>query len=167
MKNITTGTTDQFNLFETPQRSIYQESYNKTAGAFVFGKLGLDYFVSNKNTLSLNGIKVNGIKVHGSFNPADAISSVITSGNATAFADRKSKSTREFNANGLQFGLKHLFPKAGEEITADVNYFSGKSSFSSDLFTDSMNALKNIYWTEQQKVVSLGTNKNLTYRQIM
>ena len=156
-KGITTSTTDQLNFFETPQRQLHQDDYNKDNGAFVFGKLGFDYFISNRTTLSLNGIKV-----HGEFKPTDVISSQINSNNVTTFANRNSNSTRTFNANGLQFGLKHLFPKDGQEITADANYFSGKNGGTSLYLTDSLNSSHSIYSTEQQNIVSSGANKFLT-----
>ena len=157
MKGITVGTTDQLNFFETPPRQIHQEDNNKNNGAFVFGKLGFDYFVSNRTTLSLNAIKV-----HGEFKPSDIINSQIISNNLTTYANRNSNSTRTFNANGLQFGMKHLFPKEGQEITADGNYFSGKNSGSSFYLTDSLNASHSIYSTEQQSISNSGTNKFLT-----
>ena len=156
-KGITTSTTDQLNFFETPQRQLHQDDYNKDNGAFVFGKLGFDYFINNRTTLSLNGIKV-----HGEFKPNDVISSQINSNNVTTFANRNSNSTRTFNANGLQFGLKHLFPKDGQEITADANYFSGKNGGTSLYLTDSLNSSHSIYSTEQQNIVSSGANKFLT-----
>ncbi len=157
MKGITIGTTDQVNYFETPERQIHQDDNNKNKGAFIFGKLGFDYFISNRTTLSLNAVKV-----HGEFKPSDIISSTIASNNTTTYANRNSNSTRTFNANGLQFGFKHLFPKEGQEITADANYFSGKNSGSSFYLTDSLDGSHSIYSTEQQSILSSGNNKFLT-----
>lgn len=157
MKGVTIGTTDQVNFFETPERQLHQDVINKNKGAFIFGKLGFDYFISNRTTLSLNAIKV-----HGEFKPSDIISSTISSNNVTNYANRNSNSTRTFNANGLQFGLKHLFPKEGQEITADANFFSGKNGGSSLYLTDSLDGSHSVYSTEQQNILSSGTNKFLT-----
>ena len=51
----------------------------------------------------------------------------IPSGTKTDYSDRNVNGKRVFDANGLQFAFKHLFPKEGENITADLNYFSGKN----------------------------------------
>ena len=161
MRGRTTGTTYQKNLFLQPVEEYYQNSLNKTKGGFAFGRVGVDYFVTNRTTLSLNGIKV-----HGQFNPADEsnadISKLYSSGTVKSYATRNSSGTREFNANGLQFGMKHLFPKEGEEITFDANYFSGKSGGNSLYVTDSMDAAHSIYANEQQRVLSDGTNTFFT-----
>lgn len=161
IRGRTTGTTYQKNLFLQPVEEYYQNSLNKTKGGFAFGRVGVDYFVTNRTTLSLNGIKV-----HGQFNPADEsnadISQLYSSGTVKSYATRNSSGTREFNANGLQFGMKHLFPKEGEEITFDANYFSGKSGGNSLYVTDSMDAAHSIYANEQQRVLSDGTNTFFT-----
>src|SRR6478735_1235335 len=47
-KSRSSGTTDRDNFFGEPQTSIYQTNSNKNSGAFMFGRLGLDYFVSNR-----------------------------------------------------------------------------------------------------------------------
>jgi hypothetical protein len=62
-----TGTTDRINFGDTLTH-IYQENSSKTNGAFMFGRLGVDYFVTNRTTLSLSGIRV-----HGEFKPSDMI----------------------------------------------------------------------------------------------
>ena len=62
-KGRTTGTTERINLLDVPQTSVFQNNYNKTNGGFLFAKLGVDYFITNRTTLSLSGIKV-----HGQFN---------------------------------------------------------------------------------------------------
>ena len=67
-KGSTTGTTDRIILLAIPQTSIFQNNYNKTNGGFLFGKVGLDYFITNRTTFSLAGIKV-----HGEFNPNETI----------------------------------------------------------------------------------------------
>src|SRR5205085_10582280 len=63
MRNKTTGTTDRLNYGDT-QTHVYQNNLNKTNGAFIFGKLGLDYYITNRATSSLSGIRV-----HGQFDP--------------------------------------------------------------------------------------------------
>ncbi len=90
-----------------------QQDLQRNKGHFLFGQIGLDWFVSNKTTLS-----VAYIKVHGSFNPTDF--SQIETDSLTApdkpdtFSTRTSPSVRAFDVNGAQLGMKHLFAKEGE-----------------------------------------------------
>ncbi len=161
-KGISTGTTDRLNLLDTPQTSINQSNYNKTNGGFLFGKLGLDYFITNRTTLSLSGIRV-----HGEFSPNETIDintdSLFDGGKISSYSQRLSSGSREFNAKGLVFGFKHLFPKEGEELTADANYFSGKmennSSYTTNYYSNLNNALTG---TQLQKVLGDGINKFIT-----
>lgn len=161
-KSRTSGTTERLNLFEEPQTSIFQTNKNRTSGGFMFGRLGLDYFMTNRTTLSIAGIKV-----HGEFKPNETINintdSLFSSGKISSYSQRISTGQREFNANGLQLGMKHLFPKAGEELTADLNYFSGKHEGNSLYVTDYYaGAGGNKTGDYQQQLLSNGTNKFLT-----
>ena len=161
MKGRTTGTTERLNLNTTPQTLVNQYDYNKNNGAFMFGKLGVDYFITNKTTLSLAGIRV-----HGEFKPSDVLDvntdSLYNTGILSSYSQRYSNSKREFNGGGLVFGMKHLFAKQGEELTVDANYFTGKMESSGDYSTyyygDSKDILKSTYL---QKADGYGNDKNL------
>ncbi len=161
MKSRTTGTTDRINLSDTPKTTINQVNNNKTNGGFIFGKLGLDYFITNKTTLSLSGFKV-----HGEFNPYETIGvktdSLYNTGKTSANSERISTGNRTFNGQGAALGMKHLFAKEGEEWTADVNYFSGKSKSHSDYTTNYYDGnTGTIGSTELQRVLGDGFDKNL------
>jgi len=161
-KSSTTGTTDRLNLFENPQTSIYQTNNNRTSGGFMFGRVGLDYFMTNRTTFSLAGIKV-----HGEFKPNETINistdSLYNNGKISSYSDRTSNGKRNFNASGLQFGIKHIFPKEGEEWTADLNYFSGKNEGNSLYLTNYYtSAGGNKIGEYQQQLINTGTNQFLT-----
>lgn len=162
MKSKTTGTTDRLNYADTPQTLVNQINNNKTRGAFIFGKVGLDYFITNRTTLSIGAIKV-----HGEFSPEEIIristDTFYNTGNMNSYRERISTGKREFNANGLQLGMKQLFPKEGEELTADLNFFSGKnegnSLYNTDFFAYSNGSKTG---SSLQKVLNNGTNQFLT-----
>ncbi|MEN9570947.1 MAG: hypothetical protein RL172_2178 [Bacteroidota bacterium] len=161
-KSRTSGTTERVNLFDDPVTSIFQTNKNRTAGGFAFGRVGVDYFVTNRTTLSLSGIKV-----HGEFKPTETIGintdSLYNAGKLSSYSERYSTGKREFNANGVQFGFKQLFPKEGEELTADVNYFSGKNEGDNLYITDYYSTTGgNKTGDFQQQVISSGTNRFLT-----
>jgi ferric enterobactin receptor len=161
-KSRTSGTTERLNLFEAPQTSIFQTNSNKTSGGFMFAKLGMDYFVTNRTTLSAGGVRV-----HGEFKPKETIDintdSLYSSGEKSSYSQRLSTATREFNAYGLQLGMKHIFPKEGEELTADLNYFSGRnggnSLYETDYFVVAGGTKTGEY---NQQLINSGTNRFLT-----
>lgn len=161
-KSRTTGTTDRLNLLDVPQTSILQSNQNRTTGGFLFAKLGVDYFVTNRTTLSLTGIKV-----HGQFDPRESIGittdSLFNSGKSSNFSTRNTTGHRVFNGQGLVFGFKHLFAKEGEELTFDANYFGGKNNNNS-VYTTNYFGLDNttISSTGLQKVIGSGSDKNYT-----
>ena len=158
-KGVTTSITDRMNL-DSPQTSVNQNGYSKSNGGFLFAKFGLDYLVTNRTTLSLTGIRM-----HGKFGNNETIDINTDSLNATEktsySSERITTSNREFNGQSLVFGLKHLFPKEGEELTVDANYFGGKSNNSS-YFTNNYFGYNNstISHTDLQKSYSSGNSKN-------
>ena len=162
-KGVTDGTVDRYNYTDTPT-SIYQNHENKNHGAFAFGSLGLDYFVTNRTTFSLTGIHV-----HGEFKP-DQYSNITNntffpSGTRNILQPADSKyRKRTFDANGLQFAFKHLFPKEGENITADVNYFAGNNANNALTVYQFLTGQpgSDVAFDQQQKINGNGTNKFLT-----
>lgn len=159
-KSQTTGTTDRINLLDVPQTTVFQNNYNKTTGGFLFAKLGIDYFITNRTTLSLSGIKV-----HGQFSPAENINistdSLYSNAKISSLSNRITTGTREFNGQGLVFGMKHVFPKEGRELTVDANFFGGKMDNNSLITSNSFAANSNLITdTELQKTIGGGTDKN-------
>ena len=159
IKNNTTGTTDRTNLGDTLTR-VSQTDLSKMNGAFVFGKLGLDYYVTNRATISL-GL----IKVHGKFDPNETIhsttDSLLDSGVKSANSVRYTSGSRTFDANGLQLDYVYNFPKDGEQLTANGNYFSGANDGSSLYTTNYLNG-NSIGGTQLQQVSNDGKIKFLT-----
>jgi outer membrane receptor protein involved in Fe transport len=161
-RGVTTGTTDRANYTDTPT-SIHQSNYDKNKGGFAFGSIGFDYFMTPRTTFSLTGIKV-----HGEFKPLQELNIQNTTEfpdhSATVYSQRNANSKREFNANGFQFAFKHLFPREGENITADMNYFAGRSENNSlyvtDYFTGEPGSA--IGHLQQQRVEGSGNNKFFT-----
>ena len=161
-KSRSSGSTERENLFEDPATSVFQNNSNKNSGAFIFGRVGLDYFVTNRTTLSLSGIRV-----HGEFKPYEVMNSRIDSlystGIKSTYSERITNGKREFNANGLQLGMKQLFPKEGEELTADFNYFSGKNNGHSQYTTNFYNNPGGSKTGDHlQQLDNSGTNKFMT-----
>jgi ferric enterobactin receptor len=162
MNGKTAGQTDRLTLLNTPQTSNHQTNFDRNKGQFLFGRFGIDYFLSNRNTVSLTGFRV-----HGEFKPYSVLDnttdSLYNSGTVSNYSQRNTNTNRIFNGEGLQFGFKHLFPKQGEELSADATYFQGKNSNNSLFVTDyfSNGAGSNIDRTGLQKAIGYGSDQNL------
>ncbi len=120
-----TGTVSRTNIADTPVTTINQQSFEQNKGNMLFGKVGLDYFVTNKTTLSLSAIKMQGDMKSNSLLYINT-DSLYNAGTAASYGQRTTNGQRIFNGQGLVFGMKHLFAKEGEELTADANYFTVK-----------------------------------------
>jgi ferric enterobactin receptor len=122
MNGRTTGTTDRYTYLSDTTNHLLQQDLSRNKGQFMFGQIGFDYFATNKTTLSASYIKV-----HGNFKPTDLshiqTDSLFPSGTTSTYSLRNSNSERVFDVNGVQLGMKHLFDKKDEELTADASYF--------------------------------------------
>ncbi len=152
----TKGNTDRHTYLGDTTRLLQQDvAHNK--GGFMFGQVGLDYFVTNKTTLSASYIRV-----HGSFKPTD-LSQIQTDslkgaqGLARSYSQRYSNSDRVFDVNGVQLGMKHLFAKEGEQITADASYFGVKAHATSLYTTDYYTGLPGTPVAATTRQQNLGT----------
>lgn len=160
MKNRNTSSTDLRNLITSPNLLVNQDGTSRMNGGFIFGRAGIDYFATNRTTFS-----VAGVKVHGSFNPKEFLQtdSAFEGGPFVSYSERNTSGSREFNAYGLQGSFKYVFPKKGEELTADANLFSGKNNnnslYNTDIYSSNGGSKTgNI----QQKIVGSGDNQFLT-----
>jgi hypothetical protein len=52
-KSIANGTTERFDIFPNPDVKYFQKDRNVQVGYFMFGRAGLDYFINNRNTISV------------------------------------------------------------------------------------------------------------------
>jgi ferric enterobactin receptor len=160
--SVTEGSVNRYNNTDTPT-SIYQTLNNRNKGAFAFGNIGVDYFLTNRTTFSLSYTHV-----HGEFKPNQALNitnyTYFPDSTAINYSDRGVASERVFDANGFQAAFKHLFPKEGENITADINYFGGQNDNNVLTTTNYLSGLpgSDVGGTQYQKVNGSGTNRNLT-----
>ena len=135
MNPRTIGTTDRTTLVNDTTLHLQQSDLQRSPGHFMFGQIGMDWFVSNKTTISGSYLRVGG-----NFSPTDLthIQNDYTPPTGAMFSQyslRESNNTREFHVNGAQFGMKHTFAKKGEEWTADASFFDVNSDFTSNYLT--------------------------------
>ncbi|MBA3665483.1 MAG: outer membrane beta-barrel protein [Bacteroidetes bacterium] len=119
--NKTKGYTRRKQLDSLGGASGYFNQDNNTVmtNAFNFGKIGIDYAINNRNTLSLNGMLMGG-----KFNTLDKQNfHVLDKNNIERFyGDRVNQQMAGFQNYNTQLLYKKTFPKAGKELTADFNY---------------------------------------------
>lgn len=160
MKNHSTGSTDIRSMLTSPNLLVNQNTQTLMNGGFLFGRAGIDYFASNRTTLSLGAVRV-----HGEFSPNDFLKtdSAYEGGGYSSYSERNTNNHREFNAMGLQGGFKYIFPHQGEELTADANFFSGKNSSRAMYNTDTYSSYGGSKTgNSQQQILGNGTNQFLT-----
>ncbi|HEY6503080.1 MAG TPA: TonB-dependent receptor family protein [Chitinophagaceae bacterium] len=161
-KSISTGTTERLNMFDTPDTYMYQSDKSVMVGGFGFGRAGLDYFISNRSTLSISGNFARG-----KFEPNTVseimIDTLYTPVKSSSFNNRETNTEGTFRNMGTTVSFKHNFPRAGRELTADATINKSKNENTSVIQTDyysvPQNQLLNTY-TQQQKVA--GRNENIT-----
>lgn len=160
MKNRSTSSTDITSLLTTPNILVNQTGSTRMNGGFLFGRAGVDYFATNRLTLSLSGVRV-----HGEFNPGSVLKtdSAYSNGSYISYSNRATINKREFNATGVQGGFKYLFPKEGEELTADFNIFDGRNSgtanYNTGIYTSDGGTKTG---TLLQQILGSGTNNFVT-----
>lgn len=121
MNGKTVGNTNRYTALQDTT-TLLQQDMQRNKGHILFGQVGVDYFISNKTTVSASYIKV-----HGELKPTDN-SNILTEtlkglNMYDTFSTRNSISDRIFDVTGGQFGMKHLFAKDGENWTADASIF--------------------------------------------
>jgi outer membrane receptor protein involved in Fe transport len=125
-KSLNTGTTDRENLFGSPLYNIHQTNQGENNGYFGMGRAGLDWFINNRNTITAAG-SIN----RGNFNSSDnqqiRADTIHGSDVVPGYSTRTSANTRNYTNYGSQLLYKHLFPKEGKELTADLNLNGAKS----------------------------------------
>lgn len=136
-KSISVGKTERYNLFGESPTNILQKSQSVSQGVFASGRAGFDWFIDNRNTLTLSGNYTTG-----SFLPEDILHARTDTLNSlrSSTYERISLTSRQFKHFGPTLQFKHLFPKEGQELTADINYNLSKSSntghFETNYFDD-------------------------------
>jgi outer membrane receptor protein involved in Fe transport len=122
-ESIGLSITDRNNLVGHPLTNMVQNDPTAMNGFFGFGRAGFDYFMSNRNTITVSGNY--GLAHFLSTDQLDTHLDTLYPGFVhTSRNLRDAASTRQFQSLGTSVLFKHLFPREGRELTADVNYNS-------------------------------------------
>ena len=133
-KSISTVTTDRTDFYNKSIAVLRQENGPIGKGFFGFARMGLDYLIDNRNTLS-----VSGNFVRGQFRNNDLINinrdTLYPTYSISDFGNRGSNSLFNFRNYGSTLSFKHNFAKANKEVTADVNYNYSKNNNTNQIST--------------------------------
>jgi outer membrane receptor protein involved in Fe transport len=146
-KSISEGQTDR-TTYETKTITSQQADENTMKGIFGFGRAGFDYFLNNRNTFTLSGTFARGKMKPNGFSDIE-IEEEFGDFDSSYHNQRYTNSTNNFRNMGTQLSFKHLFPKAGNEWTADVTYNRGKN--------DNQSVISNYNFRTYPNPASLGT----------
>lgn len=158
-KSIGEGSTTRNTLGLRPNNS-FQEDNSTMIGAFAFGRFGIDYFIDNRNTLTITqgfmGANMNPFS-------SSSISTDSTSNNSfDVLQNRFSKSDNQFRNRSTQASFKHNFPKAGHEWTFDVTFNKGKNENNNLITSDYFDLPGRVFnRSYQQQQLGSGNNENL------
>ncbi len=118
-RSIAENITTRKNLIGNPLTNLTQTSPSTNNGFFGFGRIGFDYFINNRNTITFS----QNIGM-GDFNLNDYLNTRVDTVSNNTFSDntRHSVTDRVFKNSGTSLLYKHIFPKEGRELTSDINF---------------------------------------------
>jgi len=134
----TTGYTDRSSYYEQPNTVTNQNNVVNTLGNMAFVRLGVDYFITNRTTISATGMFAQG-----SFDPKENLNSTtdtLSGGTGTAYDKRVSATDNSVKFSSYTLNMKHLFPKDGMEWTALGTYNGANFNMNSNYTTDFYNS---------------------------
>jgi len=153
--------TDRTNTIGYPDTYIAQTDPNSSDGYFGFARGGFDYFMNNRNTFTISGtVGKNHV------NSTDLLNTVTDTlypgykGESTNI--RSSLASRDFNSLGGALQYKHLFPKDGRTLTADVNYNSNNGTTNGDYLTNFYDASGNPFRSTVEQQQQGGSTSQFT-----
>ena len=133
-KSISTVKTIRKDFIADTIANLTQTNGPVGKGVFGFGRLGMDYLIDNRNTLSLSGSMARGqFKNHDDISIARDTNYV--SFISSDFGNRSSTSTNNFRNYGSTLSFKHNFAKPNKDISADINYNYSKNDNVNDFAT--------------------------------
>lgn len=144
--------------------NFVQYDRNIGMGQRPFLRGGVDFLFDNRNTLTVSGNYQRGKMEPGL--TSDIFLDTTAAGYARpGYQQRISNSSFNFKNSGVQLSYKHLFPNAGHEITADVNYNKSKNERNTDISTDYFSMPgKQFYRTYDQYQAGNGENSFIVFQ---
>lgn len=162
-KSISTG--DQFrNTTTSAVESIMtQNDRNESEGNFRFLRGGIDYFINNRNTLSVTG-NIN----RSNFSPENSSRIFIDQTKPyinNSYNERLALTDGNNRSMGAQISYKYNFPKAGKELTSDLTFNRSRNNNDNNVLSNVFAAPGSALQSYQRQIQKgLSRNENLIYQ---
>jgi len=134
-KTLSWVTTDRTDFLRGATATLTQRNAPIGNGVFGFGRLGMDYFIDNRNTLTISGNISKGFFENDDVLRTWRDTTFSNGSNIWDYGERQSYSKRNFQNIGTTLGFKHNFAKPNKELTADINLNFSKNDGFSDFGT--------------------------------
>ncbi len=134
-KTISTINTERTDFLTTAQAYLKQNNGPVGNGVFGFGRLGMDYLVDNRNTITISGNMSRGQFKNRDYINIYRDTDYVSLPDVSDYGNRSSNSTNHFSNYGSSLSFKHNFAKANKDISADINYNYSKNDNINDLST--------------------------------
>jgi ferric enterobactin receptor len=153
---------DRLETDTDPNTDLTQMEKDTSRGYMYFGRVGLDYFVTNRTTLSLTGFAMHHDATQTS-NIGMLTDSLYTSGTIPQYSTEEIVGHNSFSGHGAHLGMKTLFAKDKENLTADASFFGGNSVNNSGYVTRYYTGIEGtpLSSTELQQIQGSGNDKNV------
>jgi outer membrane receptor protein involved in Fe transport len=135
-KSISTNVSDRTNFLNNDTTALFSQNNKPISnGYFAFLRGGFDYFIDNRNTITVGGMFVNG-----QFNNTDYINierDTLYQNNLllSDLGIRDTRTSFQFRNVGASLSFKHNFTKPNKEWTVDANYNNSNNDNSGDYRT--------------------------------
>ena len=158
-RSIGEGWTERTNFYGNPFFSR-QDDESVMDGLMAFGRVGFDYFIDNRNTITVaQGFGRFGMDPE---NTSRILTDLGNNGSIDSLLERFNNSENQHRRSNSQISFKHNFPKAGREWTADVTYNRGKNQNNNNIRSDYYVMPGRIYdQSIGQEQLGSGKNNNL------
>lgn len=156
-KSIGKSTTVQNDSRFSKLVTTTQNERSEMNGAFGFGRAGLDYFMDNRNTLTISGSMASG-----NMRPMSRRDILTEKDVSDSFNQRNTLGKNIFKNYGAQASFKHNFPKTGHEWTADVTYNKGDNSNNTTISTDNFRMPGKVFTNNYTQLQAGSGNNNNT-----
>ena len=158
-KSIGEGTITRSTKGLRPNNSLQQDK-STMEGIFGFGRVGIDYFLDNRNTITLTQsfMRAN----MDPYSKSSIYTDTTSNGTYDNMQQRDVNSENHFRNTSSQLSFKHNFPKGGHEWTVDATYNKGKNENNALISSNYYDLPAGIFSrTYQQEQLAAGNNENL------
>ncbi|HTE24404.1 TonB-dependent receptor [Flavitalea sp.] len=133
-----------------------QNSLNERERKFRSVRFGLDYFLDNRNTIT---VTQNFVRGNFSSHEDQQQEYLDVNQELIRYGDRTADGNAQFNRSNTQLLYKHNFAREGKELSADISYNTGKSNDNSSIINNYYKTDGSIY-QDANVVRNFGNNNN-------